>query len=96
MRIFAPVLILVFLAGCVHTASESPRLASKKVLEIAAVEARMAGNNLSEYQTPSVTFDSKEKQWSVYWDRKPPGFPGGYICIYVDDKTGDAKLIPSD
>jgi hypothetical protein len=34
--------------------------------------------------------------WSVFFDRKPPGVPGGYISIWVDDKTGAGKILPSD
>ena len=94
MRVFV-FLLLLLVAGCAHTPSAPPRLASEQVLEIATAVAQKAGNHLEEYQAPRATFDSHERKWSVYWDRKPPGNPGGYIWISVDDKTGDARLIPS-
>jgi hypothetical protein len=94
MRFVTPFVLALLLSGCVT--GPSARLTQKDVIQTAEAVAQKAGNKLDEYQPPKVHFDSNEMRWSVYFDHKPPGFPGGYICVFVDDKSGDGRLIPSD
>ena len=71
-------------------------LTNEEATKTAVAVAQKAGYRLDDYQSPKVSFDSKEMRWSIFFDHKPPGFPGGYISIWVDDKTGAGTLLPSD
>ena len=97
MRTLATLFILVLLCGCVHKMPMTARLTKEQALGIATDFARGHGKHLEEYQLPRVTFDALQKQWewSVLWHRNPSAPPGGYLWILVDDKTGNAELIPS-
>jgi hypothetical protein len=53
------------------------------------------GFSLSDYQPPRLSFDQAEQSWSLWFWEKPPGRPGGYLQIEVDDRTRRAKLMPS-
>lgn len=86
--------LVLLLSGC--AGASSVHLTQNDVTKTAVVLAQKAGYRLDEYQSPNVHFDSQGMRWSVYFEHKPPGLPGGYICVFVDDKTGDGKLIPSD
>jgi hypothetical protein len=74
----------------------SKRLTNEQVTAIAVVVAQKAGYRLDDYKPPTIGFDANAMRWSIFFDHKAPGFPGGYISIWVDDRTGAGTLLPSD
>jgi hypothetical protein len=97
MRNFRQVVVVaLLLTGCASHRASSARLTEHEAVQIAMVVAQKAGERLDAHQAPHATFDSTAKQWSVFWNHKLPGSPGGYISVLVDDKTGVGKLLPSD
>jgi len=99
MRAFKPVVVsflLLSLVGCTTAQTPITRLTKPEVEQIAVAVAQKAGEHLEDYQAPRVSFDSRQQKWFVMFDQKPPGVPGGYVFISVDDKSGVGTLIPSD
>ena len=94
MRVITSFVLVLLLTGCAGV--PLAHLNQKEATQTAVAVAQKAGYRLDEYQSPTVVFDSKERGWRFYFDHKPPGFPGGYIRVFIDDKTGDGKLLPSD
>jgi hypothetical protein len=94
MRVITSFICALLLGGCVS--KPSAHRTNEEVTKTAVAVANKAGYRLDEYQSPKVRFDSKEMRWSIYFDHKQPGFPGGYISIWVDDKTGEGTMLPSD
>ena len=94
MRVITLFILALLLGGCVTR--PSAHLTNEEVTKTAVAVAQKAGYRLDDYQSPKMMFDSKRMGWSIFFDRKPPGVPGGYISIWVDDKTGAGTILPSD
>jgi hypothetical protein len=78
------------------TVVETFKIIEPRILEIAGEVAQQHSVNLSEYQTPSVEYDSENKKWLVFYVRKPPTPPGGHFSVSVDDTTGKAEFQPGE
>lgn len=96
MRVFhLHIFVVLLLVGCASHRVASARLTEHEVIQIATQVAQKAGEQFDGYQAPSATFNPQGRHWSVFWEHKPPGFPGGYIFVSVDDKSGVGTLVPS-
>ncbi len=95
-KAYAVLTLALLLSGCASGPLGSARLSKREAVQIAVASAQKDGEHLKDYKPPRVSFDSERKQWTVYFDHKPPGFPGGYIWFDVDDRTGTARRLPSD
>ena len=71
------------------------RMSQPEVVAVAQQFAVERGFSLSDYERPKLFFDQAEQLWSLWFWDKPPGRPGGYLQVEVDDRTGGANLIPS-
>ena len=80
---------------CLTTGCTTTRLTIHQAAEIATQLAKKDGEKMERYQAPRASFDSQRKKWSVFWDEIPPGVPGGYLWIEVDDQSGTAERKPS-
>jgi hypothetical protein len=90
------VALALMFVSCASRQAFSARLTKREAVRIAITTAQKAGDRLDAYEAPRVDFDPTKKQWSVFFEHKPPGFPGGYISILVDDKSGVGTHLPSD
>ena len=70
------------------SASEPPgyRLTPDSVREVAVQALRQQHVLPSRYQPPSVTFDSKQKEWHVFFYGKS-GRIADWVDVLVDDST---------
>ena len=80
--------MLLTVVGC------SPRLTEAEVVSIARRAAEEHRTRVDDYQSPKVSLRSGE--WWVFFDHKPPGYPGGHFFVRVNDKTKDALYLPSE
>lgn len=70
------------------TKPQGPAVPPRTEAEAAAVATNLAqekGIKLSEYQPPKVDFDAGRREWSFFYQLKPPGKPGGHFSITVDE-----------
>jgi len=93
MRTITSFLFVLLLVGCASL--PIAHLTKKEVTQTATAVVQKSGYRLDDYQAPKVIFHPEDMRWSIYFEQKPPGDPGGYVCIFVDDKTGVGKLVPS-
>ena len=70
------------------------RMSQTEVVAVAQASAPEHGFSLSDYQPPSVSFNQPERLWNLWFWEKPPGHPGGFLLIEVDDKTGQVEFLP--
>jgi hypothetical protein len=75
--------------------SGAKRMSETEVVAVARELALERGFSLNDYQAPRLSFDPREQSWRLGFWEKPPGHPGGYLQIAVDDRTGRAELLPS-
>lgn len=68
-------------------------LSEKQAVTIAQ---QVAGQqiNLALYQQPSASFDGRV--WSIFFQEKPPGRPGGHFSIEVDDASKKTAFSPGE
>lgn len=92
LRSITSFILVLLLIGCVNH-QPSARLSKEKATQIAEGMVKSAGYKLDSYQTPKVVFHPDVMRWTVLFDFKPP--IGSWICVYVADKTGLGKLVPS-
>jgi hypothetical protein len=67
-----------------------PKLTESQAIAIARQTATANGVELASYQQPSASFDGSK--WSVFFDEKPPGRPGGHFSIEVDQNSKKATF----
>jgi len=103
LTIFA---VLVGMSGCSthpqeqawvagHIESGPKRMSQAEVVAVGQEFAVQRGFSVSDYGPPRLSFAQAEQSWSLWFWEKPPGRPGGYLHIAVDDMTGRAELLPS-
>jgi len=84
----------------VNIAPVPTSLTQAEAVTVAQHFATENGFRLADYQRPELSLwpgdeSRPEKSWTVWFWDKPPGHPGGYLWINVDDKTRRAELMPS-
>lgn len=65
-----------------------------EVIKIAQEAAVAGGYQLSDYLEPTIDFDQDRKEWRVFFDHTPPGQPGSHFSVWVNDQTGEARIVP--
>lgn len=65
-----------------------------QVIKVAKQAAIKRGYRPKDYLELTATFDSKEKEWIVILDHKPPYYPGSRSLIFVNDQNGKATVLP--
>jgi hypothetical protein len=83
--------VVCFIAVSVGCAT-TRHLTEADVIDIAQSAAVKEGYRLEDYKQPSASYDAKDKSWWVFYDHKPPGFPGGHFSVRVYDETKEAQL----
>jgi len=48
---------------------------------------------LDYFLAPVIRFDSFIGEWRVLYERKPPGMPGGFFEILINDTTKNTEFI---
>ena len=92
MRTITSFILVILVAGCVSS-QPAAHLTKKEVTQTAVDLVQQAGFALDNYQ-PKTVFLSDVGRWRVSFDQKKPG-PGTFLVVFVDDKTGVGKLMPS-
>jgi hypothetical protein len=97
--------ITLLLAGCSHPTATTPaapslnpdgaRLSRSDVLRIAGEAATKHGFHLSDYKDRQdhCEFAQKENAWTVFYEGKVLRI-GNDCLVWVDDRTGEAHIIP--
>ena len=74
-----------------------PRLTKAEAMAIAVAAAQADGHKLSEFEAPWFCFDSKENEWTVFFDgravagRKPAGH---HFMAEIHDRTKQSHVVP--
>jgi hypothetical protein len=93
-------LVLAFaVLGCAADAPE-PRAPgdreqvtdADRAVALARQAAATQGYEVAQYDLADVALDSDT--WRVFFDHKPPGFPGGHFAAYVARDGGAVQLVP--
>ena len=86
-----------FLAvSCSARAPQCPSLEQSQAIQLAERAAEQNGYELHDYPDPKASFDLEEERWIVFFEHRPPGFPGGHFAVFIDGKTGNATLMPGE
>jgi len=72
------------------------KMTQSQAIKVAKRTAETKKYRLADYLEPEIEFDSKEKKWTVFFNHKPPGYPGSHFLVWVNDKTGIATLMPGE
>ena len=69
-------------------------LTKDEVIHIAEDTAKAKGYKLSDYDMTGCHYEfiGKDHTWWVFFELKPPGFPGGHFLVWIDDETKKAEL----
>ncbi len=62
------------------------------VRNLASRAARAEGYDLKKFAAPKITFDSKAKQWSLFFEGTVVPAPGNHFWVLVDGQTGKASV----
>jgi hypothetical protein len=76
--------------------TNSANLTESEVKKLAIDLAKQEKQNLDDYKSPMISFDSVKGQWWVWFDHKPSGYPGGDFFVRVNDKTKSAEFLPGE
>src|SRR5437773_10132051 len=99
--------ISFLVAGCSHptpptgavpdTKPDGARLSQAQAVRIAAEAATKHGYRLTDYKDPQAhyQFTRKDMTWSVFYDGRVP-MPGHHFLVWVDDRTGEARVMPGE
>jgi hypothetical protein len=68
-------------------------LTQEQAKALADEVARGKGIELEDYALSTAQFDSRKAVWQLFYNHKPPGYPGGHFTIYVNDETKAARFI---
>ncbi len=70
-------------------------MSQTQAVGIAGKAAVKHGYRLADYKDPQAhyEFTRKDKTWSVFYDCKVP-MPGHHFLVSVDDRTGEARVVP--
>jgi hypothetical protein len=74
----------------------APRLTTPTVVNLARAELERAGYRLDDYETPVVYYNLlpiSNGTWTLFFHHRVPS-PDNFIKIWVDDRTGTARLAP--
>jgi hypothetical protein len=72
------------------------RLAETNVFRIAGEAAVKAGFRLADFKDPEVhSSAARGATWTVFYEGKVP-VPGNHFLVWVDDRTGDAQVMPGE
>ncbi len=77
--------------------SDGARLSKAEAIRIAQKEAAKRGYRLSRYEAPHARYEftRKDKSWTIFYDGKVPK-PGNHFLVWVDDRTGEARVMPGE
>jgi hypothetical protein len=91
---FRTIAILVLIAGC----ARGPKMSQADVVQAASRASKGAGYELANYQDPETHYEfvRKDRSWTVFYVRKPPTPAGGHFQVWVDDRTGKARVMPGE
>ncbi len=80
------------LTGCAHTRPTGARLTSSDVVRIAEQAATRDGIILSDYKRPDARY-RQDGSWFVFFDgRGLIKTVGSHFAVFVDDRTGEARV----
>lgn len=68
-------------------AASKPRLDKAKALEIALAMIKDKNIDLGIFEEPKVDFSPLRKEWSFFYQMKPPVKKGGHFTVVVDDSS---------
>ncbi len=85
----------ILVAGCAHSGTQMSKFA---VVRAAKQAAEKAGYKLADYQPPKahIEYTNHDRMWTVFFELKPPGLPGGHFLVWIDDRTGHATVMPGE
>ena len=87
-------LAFFLLAGC----ASSPKTSQADVVRIARDVASAAGYKLADFREPKPYYEMtwKDQTWVVFFEMKPPTPPGGAFLVWVNDKTGETRVVAGE
>jgi hypothetical protein len=99
-------LVATALVGCGGAAGEQTQASpgtKKDVRAISKAEARSiaerkgreAGYDVNVYRVTQIELEEEgsfKGHWSVFFEHAPPAPVGGHFTVYVDERSGEAKL----
>ena len=90
-------IVLMLSLTAASAVAHTPRLTHAQVLKIARSAGEKAGFNLREFREPRVEFEftKKDYTWTVFFEWKTVPF-GGDFLVWVDDRTGKARVMPGE
>ncbi|HOX56393.1 MAG TPA: hypothetical protein P5205_07085 [Candidatus Paceibacterota bacterium] len=69
------------------------KLSPEQAKALADEAARSKGIKLENYVLSTAQFDSRKDGWQLFYNHKPPGYPGGHFAVYVNDETKATRFI---
>jgi len=67
-------------------------MGESQVHKVATRAAEAEGYDLKNFAAPKTTFDSKTRQWSLFFEGTVVSAPGNHFWALVDDRTGKASV----
>ncbi|MDA8099259.1 MAG: hypothetical protein M0042_06505 [Nitrospiraceae bacterium] len=80
----------------VHESTQR-NLSPEQAISLANQEAVRKGFDLSQYEKPRADYEilKKDKTWTVSYEGKKK-LPGNHFLVWVNDQTGECKLMPGE
>jgi len=69
------------------------KLTPEQVKALADETARGKDIKLDDYVLGTAQFDARKGVWQLFYNHKPPGFPGGHFAVHVNDETKATRFI---
>jgi len=86
-----PLVLVLALVGCAAEVRPG-QVDADRAVALARQAAAGRGYAVADYDLGDVTLEND--RWLVFFDHKPPGYPGGHFFVYVARDGGAAELVP--